>query len=354
MTGSDSSGKTEFRENVPPIDSKKIAKKVVRKATKVLVRRMVFVVSFVAALITIFERDRINEFLEWIDDSTDPAPSRPRGGDAFRDCPSCPEMVVIPAGEFLMGSPASEEGRYDDEGPQHPVAVSLFALGRYEVTRSEYAEFVTATGRGSGDQCFEQWTGLQNAARSWRAPGFAQGGGHPVVCVSWYDAQAYAVWLSEETGESYRLPSESEWEYAARGGTTTSRYWGDSSFSQCGYANGADAAAKSRFNGWPVAGCDDGAIWTAWAGSYGVNDLGLFDMLGNVLEWVEDCWHEDYRGGPADGRAWTVGGDCGRRGLRGGSWIDPPRNLRSAGFRDWSPPSGRGVDAGFRVARTLD
>ena len=272
----------------------------------------------------------------------------------FRDCDTCPEMVVIPAGTFRMGSLASEDGRYDDEGPQHRVAVSSFALGRYEVTRSEYAEFVTATSRGSGDRCFEQWTGRQNTARSWRAPGFVQGGRHPVVCVSWHDAQAYAVWLSEETGESYRLPSESEWEYAARAGTTTSRYWGNSPSSQCGYANGADAAAKSRFSGWTVAGCDDGAIWTASAGSYGVNDLGLFDMLGNVLEWVEDCWHEDYREGPTDGRAWTVGGDCGRRGLRGGSWIDPPRNLRSAGFRDWSPPSGRGVDAGFRVARTLD
>ena len=278
-----------------------------------------------------------------------------RPGRVFRDCDGCPEMVVIPAGEFRMGSPASEEGRYDDEGPLRRVAVEPFALGRSEVTRSEYAAFVTATGRGSGDGCrvFTGGEWSDNAAASWREPGFAQGGDHPVVCVNWRDAQAYAAWLRDETGKSYRLPSEAEWEYAARGGTTTARYWGAGSDDQCGYANGADATAKSRFNGWTVAGCDDGAIWTASAGSYGANDFRLFDMLGNVLEWVEDCWHEDYRGAPSDGTAWTSGGDCGRRVLRGGSWLLHPRILRSAA-RIWYTTGLRGDSAGFRVARTLD
>ena len=290
----------------------------------------------------------------------DPTPSRRRAGEVFRDCPSCPEMVVIPAGTFMMGSPASEEGRSDDEGPQHRVTLRSFALGRLEVTRSEYAAFVTATDRGSGDGCSE-WTGqwTEHAERSWRTPGFAQGGGHPVVCVSWGDAQAYAAWLSGETGKSYRLPSESEWEYAARGGTMAARYWGAGSDDQCGYANGADAAlTKSRFPWWSsaVVGCNDGAIGTALAGSYGTNDFGLFDVLGNVAEWVEDCWHDDYGGAPSDGRAWTVGGNCGRRALRGGAWhggFGSPRDLRSAS-RSWHRADDRAIHVGFRVARTLD
>ena len=295
----------------------------------------------------------------------DRTPSRRWAGEVFRDCPSCPEMVVIPAGTFRMGSPASEEGRSDDEGPQHRVTLRSFALGRLEVTRSEYAAFVTATGYGPGDGCAE-WTGrlarwTVHAERSWRAPGFAQGGGHPVVCVSWGDAQAYAEWLSAETGESYRLPSESEWEYAARAGTTTARYWGAGSDGQCGYANGADAALmKSPFfkpgRASEKVGCNDGAIGTASVGSYGANDFRLFDVLGNVAEWVEDCWHDDYRGAPSDGRAWTVGGNCGRRAWRGGSWhggFGGPGRLRSAS-RSWQGAANRVVHIGFRVARTLD
>ena len=275
--------------------------------------------------------------------------------DVFRDCAGCPEMVVIPAGEFGMGSPASEAGRYDDEGPLRRVVVGAFALGRREVTWSEYAAFVTATGRGSGDGCFEPIDGelLMNPEMSWREPGFAQHEGHPVVCVTWEDAQAYAAWLSGKTGKSYRLPSESEWEYAARAGTTAARYWGSGADAQCEYANGADAAAKSRFNEWTVAGCDDGAIQTALAGSYEANDFGLFDMLGNVAEWVEDCWHDDYSGAPSDGTAWTVGGDCRVRVLRGGSWGSDPPILRSAARGSAITEFGESV-TGFRVARTLD
>ena len=300
----------------------------------------------------------------------DPAPSRPRVGDVFRDCPSCPEMVVIPAGEFLMGSPASEEGRWDDEGPQHRVAVSSFALGRYEVTRSEYAAFVTATGRDVRGGCWVLGVeDNENGGRStgwsldigvsWREPGFAQGASHPVVCVNWRDAQAYAAWLSEETRKSYRLPSEAEWEYAARAQTTTRSYWGNESSARCDYANGQDAAYKrylgERFGGnWNVPDdCTDGAGGTASVGGYGANDFRLFDMLGNVWEWVEDCWHKNYEGAPRNGGAWTSGGDCGRRVLRGGSWFGTPRYLRSAA-RLRNTTEARYYDAGFRVARTLD
>ena len=255
----------------------------------------------------------------------DPVPTH-ADGDEFRDCPSCPELVAIPAGTFRMGSGPEDDEALDRERPRHRVRVGRFALGRYEVTRREYRAFAEATG----------------ADDSWRDPGFAQGDRHPVVNVSWRDAQAYVQWLSRETGERYRLPSEAEWEYAARGGTTTHRHWGDSSSSQCGYANGT------------VASCDDGAARTAPVGSYAPNAFGLSDVLGNVWEWTDDCWHENYAGEPPDdGRAWTRAGDCGRRVLRGGSWYNLPRSLRSAA-RPWNLAGTRDAFTGFRVARTLD
>ena len=264
----------------------------------------------------------------------DPALSWRRAGEVFRDCPSCPEMVVIPAGTFLMG--ASEELPRDSEVPQHRVTVRSFALGVTEVTFAEWDACV----RGGGCD------GYRPGGNGWgRGP-------RPVINVNWEDARAYVRWLSRETGKSYRLPSEAEWEYAARGGTTTSRYWGDSSSSQCGHANGPDAAAKRVYSFLTVVACDDGAVRTTPVGSYSANAFGLFDVLGNVWEWTEDCWHENYRGAPADGSPWH-GGDCGRRVLRGGSWSGNPRFLRSAARRMQSTEN-RLTYAGFRVARTLD
>ena len=279
----------------------------------------------------------------------------PRGGTVFRECGACPELVVVPAGSFMMGSPASEAGRQDDEGPQRRVRVERFALGWYEVTRAEYAVFARATGRGDGGGCYAvdgdgAWGWSDDA--SWRSPGFRQTDDHPAVCVSWDDASAYVRWLSRETGREYRLPSESEWEYAARGGTSSSRYWGEGSSSQCGYANGADASAKRRFEGLTVASCDDGRVFTVPVGTFRANGFGVLDVLGNVTEWVEDCWHDDYRGAPSDGRAWTGGGDCGLRVLRGGSWHNSPRYLRSSD-RGRSAAGLRFDDRGFRVSRTL-
>ena len=279
-----------------------------------------------------------------------------RDGETFRDCPTCPELVVIPAGEFRMGSP-SEEGRSDTEGPQRRVRVERFALGRYEVTRGEYAAFVAATGR-DGDRCAvlngagTLWEWSDGA--SWRSPGFPQTDEDPAVCVSWDDARAYVRWLSGETGRRYRLPSESEWEYAARAGTTTSRYWGAGSSGQCANANGADAAGKQRFRGWTRAvSCNDGRVFTAPVGTFAANPFGLFDTLGNVWEWVEDCWHDSYQGAPSDARAWTSSGDCGRRVVRGGSWVDDAGLLRP-GARAWATTADRVSALGFRVSRTLD
>ena len=275
-------------------------------------------------------------------------------GTKFRDCPGCPEMVVVPSGSFMMGSPGSEEGWHDYEGPVHRVTLARpFAVGVTEVTRGEFARFVSSTGRSMGNSCWtvkggsgnweERWGG------GWRNPGFSQTDAHPVVCVSWQDSQAYVAWLSGETGEAYRLLSESEWEYVARAGTETARYWGESERGQCRHANGADAASVDL--GWGAASCNDGHVRTAPVGSFSANAFGLHDVLGNVWEWVEDCWNESYRGAPTDGSAWESG-DCDRRVLRGGSWGDEPRDLRSAD-RFWGTTGVRVDDVGFRVARTL-
>ena len=272
-------------------------------------------------------------------------------GHQFRDCEGCPEMVVVPEGSFRMGSPESEEGRWDDEGPVHRVAIGYrLAVGVHEVTRGEFARFVEATGRSMGNVCWA-WEGdewKERSGRHWRNPGFGQTDGHPVVCVSWDDAKAYVRWLSGETGEAYRLLSESEWEYVARAGTGTARYWGESERGQCRYANGADASTDF---GWRT-GCNDGHARTSPVGSYEANGYGLHDVLGNVWEWVEDCWNDSYRGAPEDGSAW-VSGDCERRVLRGGSWINRPENLRSA-ERGRNTSGYRSNNFGFRVARTLN
>ena len=278
----------------------------------------------------------------------------PQVGDRFRDCPECPEMVVLPAGSYRMGSPSYEQGRGDDEGPVHEVTIGApFALGMHEVTVADFGRFVDETGYSAGSKCWTYEAGKteERTGRGWRNPGFEQSSGHPAACVSWNDAQAYAAWLSRRTGEAYRLPTESEWEYAARAGTATSRYWGGSESGQCRHANGADASLKSRYSGVTVASCRDGHAHTAPAGSFAANDWGLHDMLGNVWEWTEDCWNGSYAGAPSDGSAWEYG-DCSRRVLRGGSWVSRPSFLRAA-YRYWGTTGIRNGSNGFRVARTL-
>ncbi len=261
-------------------------------------------------------------------------------GRVFRDCPSCPEMVVVPAGTFSMGSPTSEEGRFSTEGPVRRVTIAEpFAVGKYEVTRGEFSRFVEATGHSTGDSCRTLEGGEWEDRRDhgWRNPGYRQDGRHPVACVNWDDAKAYARWLSEETGESYRLLSEAEWEYAARAGTATRYSWGDE-------------VGRNRAN------CQEcGSRWddesTAPAGSFAANGFGLHDMHGNVQEWVEDCSNDGYAGAPSDGSAWTQG-FCSVRVLRGGSWDFPAWILRSANRLRLG--TGERTDfIGFRVARTL-
>ena len=256
-------------------------------------------------------------------------------GRVFRDCSTCPQLVVIPAGIYRMGSTESEY-----EKPQHEVMIAKpLAVGVYEVTRREFGRFVQETRHPMGNSCYTSEGGKWElrSGRGWRNPGFSQTDLDPVVCVNWYDAQAYVRWLSGETGQSYRLLSEAEWEYVARAGTTTKYYWGDT-------------IGRNRAN------CDGcGSQWddekTAPVGSFRPNRFGLYDVHGNVWEWAQDCWNENYNGSPSDGRAWETG-DCGRRVLRGGSWDYSPGYLRSANRGRYSTDS-RFNDLGFRIARSL-
>ena len=257
-------------------------------------------------------------------------------GGSFRDCANCPEMVVVPSGSFMMGSPGGESGRYVNEGPRHRVRIGYrFAVGVYEVTFGEWDACASAGGCG----------GYRPDDRGWGR------GNRPVMNVSWNDAQGYVRWLSERTRERYRLLSESEWEYVSRAGTTAARYWGESSREQCHYGNGADETARRHESGWTVAPCDDGYYRTSPAGNYEPNAFGLHDVLGNVWEWTQDCWNDSYAGAPADGSAWGRGA-CANRVLRGGSWLSTPRFLRSAD-RNRNTAGTRDSIIGFRVARTF-
>ena len=258
-------------------------------------------------------------------------------GEVFQDCDLCPEMVVVPPGSFLMGSPDTEEGRDSDEGPQHEVTIGYaFAVGVYEITFDEWDACVQGGGCGGHEPSDWDWGR----------------GRQPVIDVHWEHAWQYADWLAEQTGEEYRLLSEAEWEYVARAGTRTPRHWGDTEREQCRYANGWDASALIETgNRWEAVGCRDRQIFTAPVGSYEPNGFGLYDVLGNVSEWVDDCANEGYEGAPSDGSAWYTG-DCSRRVSRGGNWHHAPNELRSAERYDY-PGDFRNGSLGFRVARTV-
>jgi formylglycine-generating enzyme required for sulfatase activity len=275
---------------------------------------------------------------------------------SLRDCDtSCPEMVIIRPGKFTIGSPMSEVGRGSDENPQRGVTIAYaLAVGKYPVTRGEFAAFVKDTRRKLGS-C-EHWDGNSFRVEEgvyWSGT-FRQTDQHPVVCVNWDDSQAYVQWLSQKVGKRYRLLSEAEWEYAARAGTTTPWYWGPSEANQCHYANGADLSAKAQAVIAPsFVGCDDKYPHTSPVGNFRPNEFGLYDMGGNVGEWVEDCYHDTYADAPADGSAVET---CltkfhNARVMRGGAWNAIPAWMRSAS-RDVEEPSLRADSFGFRVART--
>jgi formylglycine-generating enzyme required for sulfatase activity len=241
-----------------------------------------------------------------------------KAGDPFRECTGCPQMIVVPAGHFTMGSPGVVKGR-DDETPQHQVTIDRpFAVSKFELT---FDEWDTCADHGGCDP--NTYDGGWGRGRQ------------PVINVSWKDAQRYVAWLSRITGKKY--------EYAARAGTQTAYPWGD----------------DIQLNGAAMANCVGcGSRWdnkrTAPVGSFPPNVFGLYDMVGNVWEWTEDCYNNSYKGAPADGSAWTIEGDCNKRVLRGGSWGDDPDDLRAAFRRYGDASEARGYYTGFRVARTLN
>jgi sulfatase modifying factor 1 len=286
--------------------------------------------------------------------------------EVIKDCPNCPPLVKVPAGSFVMGlsdAGIKHEGLSEklvaDERPRHKVTIAKpFALGEHPVTRGEYAEYVRETGHVSkGCLVFNGRQWINDEKLSWRNPGYVQNDRHPVVCVSFDDAEGYVQWLSKKTGKAYRLPSEAEWEYAERAGTTTIRFWGDGRDQACQYANvgdlfGAGALRWNKEDKNRVFQCNDGFAYTSPVGMFKPNAFGLYDMLGNVYQWMQDCYHDSYKGAPTDGSAW-VDKECKGRAQRGGSWSNGPLNTRSAA-RNGGPPEIHNIDVGFRVARSLE
>jgi formylglycine-generating enzyme required for sulfatase activity len=249
-----------------------------------------------------------------------------------------------------MGSNAVEQqqanssdtikNRTDRENPQHLVSVNAFAMGKFEVTRIQFAAFVKATGHNMGNSCKVYADGKwpDTPDRNWRNPGYGQTDNDPVVCVNWDDAQAYARWLSAKTGRSYRLPTEAEWEYACRAGANQTYCGSDNVDSVAWYGAFATPVGSSTKSSNPV-------------GRKQANAWGLFDMSGNAWEWVQDCWNENYRLAPNDGSAWASG-NCERHMLRGGAWSNIPA-LNRAAFRGSEVTSVRFGVYGFRLARAL-
>ena len=284
-----------------------------------------------------------------------PAPAHAEAGNdrSFTECTHCPVMVGIPAGRFVMGSPKSEPGRFDAEGPQHIVSVRAFALGKYDVTSEQFQIFLQETGY-QPEPCNKITNMKWHSPRKGLAypPEDVEPPKWPAVCLDWKDAGAYIAWLNARVrkehpgiaykpGGPYRLPSESEWEYAARAGTTTARWWGN----EVGTGNANCNGCGSQYDFHVLSDVD----------SFKPNPFGLYGVLGNAWQWTADCWHPSYVGAPKDGSAWTAG-DCSKHVIRGGSWDNTPIFIRSA-TRSGSTPDGGEFDysslSSFRVARDL-
>jgi formylglycine-generating enzyme required for sulfatase activity len=286
-------------------------------------------------------------------------PGKP--GTVFKDCPDCPEMVVVPPGQFRMGEDGGETDRY--EGPVREVKIGYaFAAGRFELTNGQYRRFVEATGhKTAGTGCNVVLGDRLEAVpgTSWADPFYGRPirDDEPVACIRWSDAKSYVSWLAGRTGKKYRLLTEAEWEYAARAGTQGLYTWGDDKAAACKVANindqstqrlAASQGAKSMYAGAP---CDDGFPGVAPVGSLAPNAFGLYDMIGNVWEWVEDCYEMPYAATPADGSAQLAKG-CDRRGARGGAWRSNYPRQRPA-FRGRDPEALTSQLFGTRIARDL-
>jgi formylglycine-generating enzyme required for sulfatase activity len=290
-------------------------------------------------------------------------------GTSWRDGPDYPEMILIPPGQYLRGAPHQEEEQLGvplehrgRSAPQRLVTIQQpFWLGRFPVTRAEFASFANNTDYKSPDVILTlepnaggDWAWEERTGRGWRSPGFDQNDNHPVVCISYNDALSYIAWLNARTTGGYRLPTEAEWEYAARAGTATARFWGDQIDQGHRFANMADQSLK-RHLGRSAADRqftdgDDGFAFTAPVGAFQANAFGLHDMIGNVWEWCADPWHDNYYGAPDNGAVWATGDSYGTRVIRGGSWFNDPWVVRVS-YRDGNAPGYHGTDCGFRLAR---
>jgi formylglycine-generating enzyme required for sulfatase activity/predicted Ser/Thr protein kinase len=269
-------------------------------------------------------------------------------GTVFRDCPTCPLMRVLAPATFEQGTSADDALPF--EKPAHTVTIAYaLAAGTNEVTVGEFAEFAKEYPRErQGCETYDgDWR--MHAAVNWRNAAPHQNASYPVTCLSWQDASDYAAWLSLRTGENYRLPSASEWEYLARGGTTELPW--SSPTEACASANAADATAAERYPGWSAFACSDNFVEAAPVGSFAPNAFGLSDTLGNVFEWVQDCWRDDYTDAPSDGSA-VIEGNCDEREARGGSWFTSPQFVRP-GYRNRFEAGYRSNSLGFRLVREI-
>jgi formylglycine-generating enzyme required for sulfatase activity len=274
-------------------------------------------------------------------------------GRSFRDtkadgtfCDFCPDLVPLPQDSFNMGSLESDPRHKPNESPQHPVRILYrLAVGKYEISRAQFAAFADKSGYGAGhngclamaDMEAVQAGTKKEGSNNWRQPGFSQDDNQPVTCISWNDAQSYVSWLRQQTGKSYRLLTEAEWEYAARAGTSTSYSWGN----DIGDGNANCSRCGSKWD----------STQTSPVGSFRPNAFGLYDMHGNVREWVQDCYAEDYNGAPTNGGS-REDVECTFRVMRGGAWGYVPVSARSA-YRAWNYPGSQLNTDGFRIARAI-
>ncbi|NNU14876.1 formylglycine-generating enzyme family protein [Parvularcula sp. ZS-1/3] len=279
--------------------------------------------------------------------------------DGGHSCPACPEMVRIPGGIFQIGSDADSPGHVADEAPRTMVELEPFEAARFEVTVGEFRAFVEVTGFAQEFPCFVMTEGggwNVDYDASWRDPGFEQNDDHPVVCVNWGAANAYVAWLNETSeGPEFRLLSESEWEYVARAGSQTTFWWGERQDDFCRYTNGVDRSAREIYPTWVRSGeCDDGYVYTAPVGAFAApNAFGAEDLVGNVWEWVEDCYAPGFSDLPRDGSP-RGGQPCEKRVLRGGAWGDYGAFYLRSAYRGAFDPDWSFAMLGFRVARNLE
>jgi len=321
---------SESKRKSGPQGEQRIGSRILKSGSRILLALIVVLIGIPAALLGVaMIRDWYHLQVLYEADAKRREAVQMRPDQAFRDCADCPEMVIVQAGSFMMGSPAGEANRDSDEGPVHRVTLQPFALGKTEVT---FAQWDACVADGGCD-------GYRPKDEGWGR------GNRPVINVNWNNAQTYVQWLSRKTGKGYSLPSEAQWEYAARGGTTTPFHTGT-----CVNTSQANYDGNYEYNN---CGAKTGVFrkQTMAVASFPANAYGLHDMIGNVREWTHDCYNPNYNGAPTDGSAWTAG-KCAQRVLRGGSWVNSPQNSRSADRIDFTAED-RGGGFGFRAARTL-